>query len=89
MTKNQLAKHGAARASLLVNHALETLVKLDTKDMSLVLRAFRLHEADVDILAADIGQSLNTMERDLHDKAYCMGFATMILQDLYEEWPCR
>ena len=85
MSKNQLAKHGAARAAMIVNHALATLVKLNAKDMQKVLHAFRLHEADVDILAMDIGMALNTIEQDLHDKAYCLGFAAMLMKDMYEE----
>ena len=89
MSKSQQAKHGAARAAMLVNHAIETLLNLDAKSMSLVMRAFTLYENDVDICAIDIGITLNDIEQDLMDSAYCLGFATKMMEDMYEEWVCR
>ena len=89
MSRSQQAKHGAARAAMLVTHAIETLLNLDTKTMSLVMRAFKLYENDVDISAIDIGLTLNDIEKDLMDSAYCLGFATKMMEDMYEEWVCR
>ena len=40
MSRNQQAKHGAARAATLVTHALQTLVNLDAAATAKVLRAF-------------------------------------------------